>query len=134
MQQEELKLKLVEDLKSDVSDVLRRYKVPMDDASLVIDRLDQSVNGLVGAFVEGLREQKKDLDRKQEEIKRFTIDAIRKMRKRSVNVARKAFKEGLAQGEQGANSPSTLQVILTIGLLALAAFVVVDHLFLRRSS
>ena len=119
---------LTGDLKRVVGPILVRYRVPMDDQSLIFEKIDNSVSSLTNAFAKVHGDLKSDMDGK-------LADAVRRMASKAYKMKEDSFQKGLAQGEEKSKSqgPGTLTIVMTIGLLALAGFVIVDHVFLRKS-
>jgi len=131
-------------LKKEVSDILSRYNVPMDDRSFILEKLDQAMSLVITAQKNAFENQLVDI-RKEIEIDRNQVrkevegirgSALSKLSGIHSEID-KAYEEGISDGMSQAPSsvgPSTFTIILGIFFAALAITVVAGGLFSSHPS
>src|SRR3990172_5837254 len=133
----------LEDLKKTVNDVLIRYGVPLDDRSLVIDKIQEAMTGVLGtqkqAFTQKLGEIKAEIDGERNKV----INEVEGMRAAALHEfsdihskIRNAYEEGLSDGAASTPSqsgPGVLNISLGVILVALAAIFVVGGIVSKKN-
>ncbi len=127
-----------ENLKVEIDDILRNYNVPFEDRSLVLEKIDSSVDQLVkdtqnkfDKKVDNIRDEisyeRNGIQKELDEIRNTAISSIKEIN----NKVDEAYEEGFTEASKlGSESkPSFFQIIIGFGLLALAIVVVTGTFF-----
>jgi hypothetical protein len=133
------KVDTLDEVKKEVEAILVRYEIPMDDRMLISEKIERAVEGAISrqnAFYEGQIDQvRNQISRERKavlgKVKGIHADAISKTNL-AVGKVQQAYDKGVDDGLSQAKkdtSPSTFQVLIGLGLLALAGVVVFGGLF-----
>ncbi len=133
----------IEVLKGEIGTILTRYKVPLDDRSFIMDKIDEGVGNVLESqkktFEEGLRQfrdeiisERENVRGEVETIKKSATSAISRMDKRVKAAYQEGVSEGLSQAkpakaeveEKKSEGPSLFQVVVGLSLVTLAIAVI----------
>ncbi len=119
-------------LKKDLDGILQRYNVPMDDRTLVSDKIDESVAAMLNAQRDEFNAKAESISDMMADQRNGFVRGLEEMEnavRSNMNLtAMKAYQEGLAQGAAG-SKPGLLQIVVAVALLGLVAFFVIKGLF-----
>jgi len=122
------------DLKREISQILGNYDVPLEDRSLLLEKIEEEVSRVVELVGKTISEDREKTRQGIESFRKETMDAVSEVVARGRSAAQKAYELGYRKGLEASRStgPSAFQVVLTVGLLGLAAFVVVREFLPRK--
>lgn len=113
------------ELGSDIETVMSRYNVPMDDRSIIMDRVAETVNKIAALSA---RVAKSGHDNGQKLAKRAILSSaqnrvlsqkvIKAMKKKATSAIRHAYVSGVNNGSRGKYSTTHLAVVSAIALVA----------------
>lgn len=134
----------VQTLRTDLSDILKKYPISPEERSFIIERIDDSINEILkiqhGVFTDKLSEIRGRIGTEREEIqasveglKRAAVERITEANQRVGN----AYEQGVSDGAAAKTEPQpeeksgfgTLNVILAIFFAALAFVIVASMIF-----
>lgn len=120
-------------LKSEISGILERYEIPMDDRDLIIERIDSEMGNLAETVSREISRERSQVKERFDGFAREAKEALGATLERGQDAARRAYslgyQEGLSQTKQG---PGMLQIVIGAGLLGLAVFVVVREFLPKK--
>lgn len=125
----------LESLRTEINGILTRYDVPMDDRTLVSERVEESIGRILShqkrAFLSEVEKIREEIHSERGQVAK-KLGAIHSAAKSQMG--RKllgAYQSGLQQGLSQTKGPGLLQVLLAVAVLGLAGFVVIQGLFRR---
>lgn len=131
----------VQGLRDELESILKKYHVPMDDRSFILEKIGGAVGTISsiqkGIFDEKLEELGKGLGAEREAARRDIENVKRAAIEKIVEANHKvdeAYDRGLAQGADSTQkiSPGTTGVVLALFFAALAFVVVATSLFKKK--
>lgn len=135
----------VETLRTDLSDILKKYPISPEERSFIIERIDDSINEILkiqhGVFTDKLSEIRGQIGTEREEIqasveglKRAAVERITEANQRVGNAYEQGVSDGAAaksesEPEDKPASFGTINIILAIFFAALAFVIVASMIF-----
>ena len=125
----------VEELKKEVGGILDRYKIPMDDKSFILDKIEGEIGTLAKTAATHVKSEREKDFAKMTDYEKKAKQAVYLTVKNAEEAVKKAhalgYKQGLGQAGGGAPTNWTT-ILLTVGLLGLGAFVIFREYFSRK--
>lgn len=131
---------VINEMKGEIDRVLLRYRVPMDDRTFVLEKVD-ALRSLMDSeraeFQEGIGAVRTEINRERDTVRR-EVAGIRDTAVQHVGTfeakVEEAYQDGLAQGAADhPPRPGLFQILIGVSLTALAAFIVLREIFPKKS-
>lgn len=125
-------------LKSEVDSLLKGYGIPYEDRTLVLEKIDASVDTLVmeererfeqeiGKIRDEIASEREGIRQELDGIRQSALSSIQDMNGKNDEAYETGLAEGIEMGSKG--QLGTMQVIIGLGLLALAMVWVAGTIF-----
>lgn len=126
----------LEAFKTEISQILDRYQIPMDDKSFIMEKID-------GGLGDILKEVRKHVDAErgksqeqmlayEKQVKKVVADTLRKAQENVKQAYQVGVREGMGQAPKASGGMGLFQILIVSGLLILAGFVVFREFFPKK--
>ena len=121
---------MTDNLKQGITQILDRYEIPMDDRTIIIEKVEEEIGTLAGAVGKQVQLERETVRQHMAGIQGQAKASFEDLLGKTKSAVKKAYtmgyKEGLGQGAK-VPGPSWFQIAVTAGLLGLAGFVIVKE-------
>jgi uncharacterized protein YjbJ (UPF0337 family) len=115
-------------LKDGITQILSRYEIPMDDRTMILEKVEEEIGSLATAVGKQVQLERDTVRQQvggfQEQAKASFDDLLGKSKSAVKKAYTMGYQEGLGQGAK-VPGPSWFQIAVTVGRLGLAGFVIV---------
>jgi hypothetical protein len=115
----------LDELKSEVGQILDRYQVPMDDKSFLLEKIDTQVQTLAQEIVKAVQAEREKDGQQVVQVKEKALGLINGTLEKARLSVKQAYSLGLAEGATKAvenQGPNWWMIGLTGGVLLLASY------------
>lgn len=125
----------LEALKAEIGTILGRYQIPMEDKTFILEKIEGEIGGLAGKVASHVKTEREKDFAQMSAYEQKAKEAVQATVKRAEGAVKQAYKLGLQAGLSQVKESTQVdwtKILLTVGLLGLAAFVIFREFFSKR--